>query len=76
MLEEFGSKLSIFWRKGGEGMKGYYLKIEIEDGAVEKILERLQKAQEEIYKCYNDLQDLEILKIIQEKEGREWTPPN
>ena len=57
-------------------MAEHYLRVEIEDSEVENIFQRLEKAQREIYMCYNDLQNLGILKIRKKKEGGESTPPN
>lgn len=49
-------------------MNRYLIEIEIEDGKVEEIMTRLDKAQEEIRKCYDELQNLGILKIFKEKD--------
>lgn len=44
-------------------MTNYSIRIEIEDGKVKEILDRLDKAQGEIYKCYSELQSLGVLTI-------------
>ena len=41
-------------------MNNYSIRIEVEDGKVEEILDRLSKAQKEIYKCYTELENLRI----------------
>lgn len=48
---------------GTEIMTDYNIRIEVEDGEVEEILKELNEAQETIYKCYNKLQSLGVLKI-------------
>lgn len=44
-------------------MTNYSIRIEVEDGKVKEILDRIDKAQEEIYKCYSELQNLGVLTI-------------
>lgn len=46
-------------------MTSYMVGIEIDGSKIKKIMERLTKAQEEIYTCYNELQDLGVLKIVE-----------
>lgn len=48
-------------------MDTYSLCIKVKDGEVEGILNRLEKAQEEIYKCYNDLRRLGVLTVEKEE---------
>ena len=52
-------------------MTGYFIKIEVEDGQVKGILERLQKAQKEIYECYNELEEIGVLTITPKKRSEE-----
>lgn len=49
-----------------------YIRIEIEDGEIKKIMDQLTEAQETIYKCYSKLQDIGVLTIVQadDKESR------
>jgi len=47
----------------------YMTIIEIDDSKIKKIMDRLDKAQQEIYDCYNELQNLGFLKIVQNKES-------
>ena len=44
-------------------MKDYSIRIEIEDGEVEKILKEIIDAQEKIYEGYNKLIDLGVVKV-------------
>lgn len=44
-------------------MNNYSIRIEVEDGKVEEILDRLSKAQKEIYKCYTELENLGVLTL-------------
>lgn len=46
------------------GMTNYALRIEVQDGKVKEILDRLQKAQKEIYDCYSELEALGVINII------------
>lgn len=48
-------------------MTEYFIKIEVEEGQVKRILERLQKAQKEIYKCYNELEEIGVLTITKKE---------
>lgn len=52
---------------GGEEVRitnNYSVRIEVKDGEVEEILKRLEEAQEEIYRCYQQLQDIGILSVV------------
>ena len=44
-------------------MTNYVLTIEIQDGAVQEILDELNEAQETIYRCYSRLMDLGVVTI-------------
>lgn len=53
----------------------YSVRIEVKDGEVEEILKRLEEAQEEIFKCYNRLQDIGVLTVIP-NDKRTVDPPD
>lgn len=44
-------------------MNVYSIGIEVEEGKVKEILDRLTDAQNEIYNCYSELEALGVLKI-------------
>lgn len=44
------------------------IRIEIEDSKIEKIMERIDKAQEEIYECYTELHELGVLKMVRRND--------
>ncbi len=48
-----------------------YIGIEIDGSKIKKIMDRLNKAQEEIYDCYNELKNLGVLKIVQNDKEKE-----
>lgn len=48
-------------------MNGYSIKIKVQDGKVEEILQRLQQAQHTIYQCYRELEELGVVIIEKEK---------
>ena len=54
-------------------MNNYSIRIEVEDGKVEEILDRLSKAQKEIYKCYTELENLGVL-TLRETATPKWRP--
>ena len=45
----------------------FIAKVEINDAKLNEIFERLEKAKEEIYNCYNELQNLQIVNIVKEE---------
>lgn len=45
----------------GEGVNKYAIRIEVPDGKVRELLERLDAAQQEIYNCYRELDELGVL---------------
>lgn len=51
-------------------MGNYVALISVKDGELDEIMAELKEAQEKIYKCYNRLDELGVLRI--EKE----TPPD
>jgi len=44
-------------------MTNYLIRIEVQDGEVEKILKELTEAQEKIYDCYNRLRDMGVVTV-------------
>ena len=51
-------------------MKSYAIQIELQKGKVKEIMERLDKAQEEIYRCYSELESLGVVTIKEENHER------
>lgn len=51
-------------------MNKYAIRIEIPDGKVRELLERLDAAQQEIYNCYRELDELGVLTMQQVDEER------
>ena len=52
-------------------MNGYSVRMEVKEGEIKKIMDRLTKAQETIYECYGELQELGILtwfRLMQKKK--------
>ena len=47
-------------------MTNYSVQIEVQDGKIEEILNRLNEAQETIYECYAELRNLGVV-VIKEK---------
>ena len=45
-------------------MTRYRVRMEIPEGKIDEIMERLENAQEEIYKCYDELVQLGVLNVI------------
>lgn len=50
-------------------MTNCYIRLEVEEGKVKEILDRLQKAQEEIYSCYNELESIGVIKVTAKEKG-------
>ena len=48
-------------------MNGYSIRIEVKEEKLHKILERLSKAQEEIYACYSELVALGAVTFVKEE---------
>lgn len=46
-------------------MTGFSIRIDVPDGKVKEIMDRLDKAQEEIYACYAELQNLGVVTITE-----------
>ena len=52
-------------KKGGvEKLTRYRVQMEIPEGKIDEIMTRLENAQEEIYKCYDELVQLGVLNVI------------
>lgn len=49
-------------------MNRYSIRIEVPEGRVKEILDKLDAAQQTIYECYNELRSLGVL-VIAEKTG-------
>lgn len=47
---------------------GVHMILEVEDKKLNDILGRLDEAREEIYKCYSELSDLGIVKLVKKGE--------
>lgn len=47
-------------------MNNYSIEIEVPEGKVKEILDRLTAAQETIYRCYNELESLGVM-VVREK---------
>ncbi len=45
-------------------MNGYSVRMEVKEGEIKKIMNRLTKAQETIYECYEELQELGVLTVV------------
>lgn len=55
-------------------MTGYMLRIEVPEGKIQEILQRIDKAQEEISKCYHELTDIGVLTVV--PEGKKQDLPS
>ena len=51
-------------RKGVEKLTRYRVQMEIPEGKIDEIMTRLENAQEEISKCYDELIYLGVLNVI------------
>lgn len=49
-------------------MERYMTIVEISEGKLDEIMNRMKKAQKEIYDCYRELQELGILKVKKEED--------
>lgn len=47
-------------------MTNSLIRIEVPEGKIKEILDRLTKAQETIYQCYTELEDIGVL-VVREK---------
>lgn len=50
-----------------ESVNGYSTRIEVKEERLQKIFERLNKAQEEIYACYSELANLGAVTFVKEE---------
>lgn len=59
--------------KEGETMNSYVIAIEVNDGKLKELMDRIDAAQREIFNCYCELQRLGVLKITPavEQPGQE-----
>lgn len=55
--------------KGEKKMANYLATVEVKDGEVKAILDRLAEAQKEIWECYRALEDLGVLVIKKEADS-------
>ena len=53
-----------------EKLNGYSVRMEVKKGEVKKIMDRLTKAQETIYECYNELQELGVSTVVPDDEEK------
>lgn len=51
-------------------MNGYSVRMEVKKGEIKKIMDRLTKAQETIYECYEELQELGVLTVVPDGEKK------
>lgn len=49
-------------------MTNYSIRINVQEDELREIMNDLQQAQEQIYRCYNRLQSLGVVTISKEKE--------
>lgn len=59
-------------KKAGDGMNKYNVQLEVPEGEVQKVLDRLTAAQQEIYNCYTELENLGVL-VVRREDGKERT---
>ena len=51
-------------------MNGYSVRMEVKEGEIKKIMDQLTKAQETIYECYGELQELGILTVVSDDDDK------
>lgn len=54
-------------------MNGYSVRIEVKEGEIKKIMDRMIKAQEIIYECYGELQELGVLTVVPDDDKKKTT---
>ena len=52
-------------------MNGYSVRMEVKEGEIKKIMDRLTKAQETIYECYGELQELGVLTVVPDDDKKQ-----
>lgn len=52
-------------------MTGYSVRMEVKEGEIKKIMDRLKEAQEVIYECYSELQDYGVLTVVPDDDKKE-----
>ncbi len=55
---------------GVRGMSNFAIRVEVQPGKLKEIMDRLTAAQEEIYRCYDELKWLGVL-TVRESENSE-----
>ena len=55
--------------KGVRGMAKYCVAVSVQEGKLDEIMTRLQNAQDEINKCYSELDQLGVLEIKRPPEA-------
>lgn len=55
--------------KGVKIMEKYCVVVSIQEGKLAEIMARLQAAQDEIYKCYDELEKMGVLEIKKPPEA-------
>ena len=50
-------------------MDHYFARIELPKGKVQELMERIDRAQEEIYRCYSELRELGVVAIREEADS-------
>ncbi len=54
-------------------MGKYLMEIEINEKKIDEIMERLEKAKEEVYRCYSDLKELGVIHFTAD-DAQDSTP--
>lgn len=60
-------------RKEVSGLNGYSFRMEVKEGEIKKIMDRLIKAQETICECYGELQELGVLTVVPADDKKKTT---
>lgn len=59
--------------RGGEKVRKYMIAIEVPKGKVKEILDKLDAAQQTIYDCYHELEELGIVTIKEQAVSEQLT---
>ena len=59
---------------GEEKMRNYDIMIKIPDGRIKEIMDKMNKAQETIYECYNELISLGVVTIEKAPSNKDDAP--
>lgn len=57
-------------------MRQHFIRFEVEEGEVDKVLQELSEAQEKIRKCYSRLMDLGVMTIREKLPAATDSPAN